>query len=488
MIANKLKQIWAEGKPTINGWCSIGNAFTAEIMAAQGYDFVTVDVQHGALDYSSLLPMLQAMRASGVVPMARVPWREPGIIMKALDAGAYGIICPMVNSAAEAAEFVQLHALSAAGQRSFGPTRVSFAAGADYGAEANDEMLAFAMIETAEGMANLASIAATPGLDGLYVGPADLTLGLAQGRLAPGFDREEPEMISALREIVAACKSNRICGAALWNAGIRCARHRVGFRHDDDLGELAAAGGGSGRKCDEVPSACWADRRQVRKRSLLMPHLLIAGAIHPAGLAVLESAKGFTHDYVKAVSEPSYAPLIGKADALVIRTQPLSAATIADAARLKIVSRHGVGYDSVDVAALNKHRIPLCIAGDTNSLSVAEHAMMLILACAKQAIRADRSVRGGAWGWRNRLEATEISGKRLLIVGYGRSGRHLARMAQGFAMEVRAFDPFVAERGWPDGTISPVLRWQMGSLGRTSFPSTCRVRNVRCSAPRNLPD
>jgi D-3-phosphoglycerate dehydrogenase len=187
-----------------------------------------------------------------------------------------------------------------------------------------------------------------------------------------------------------------------------------------------------------------------------MPHLLIAGAIHPAGLAVLESAKGFTHDYVKAVSEPSYAPLIGKADALVIRTQPLSAATIADAARLKIVSRHGVGYDSVDVAALNKHRIPLCIAGDTNSLSVAEHAMMLILACAKQAIRADRSVRGGAWGWRNRLEATEISGKRLLIVGYGRSGRHLARMAQGFAMEVRAFDPFVAERGWPDGTISPI--------------------------------
>ena len=163
-----------------------------------------------------------------------------------------------------------------------------------------------------------------------------------------------------------------------------------------------------------------------------------------------------TYDYVEEVSEPSYAPLIGKADALVIRTQPLSSATIAEAARLKIVSRHGVGYDSVDVAALNRRKIPLCIVGDVNSLSVAEHAMMLILACAKQAIRADRSVRTGPWGWRNRLEAGEISGKRLLIVGYGRSGRHLARMAEGFDMNIRAFDPFLVASGWPEGQAAPV--------------------------------
>ena len=213
MIPNKLKRLWAEGKPTINGWCSIGNPFTAEIMAAQGYDSVTIDVQHGALDYSSALPMLQAMRASGVVPMARVPWLEPGIIMKVLDAGAYGVICPMVNTAAQAAEFVGYMRYPPLGQRSFGPTRVSVAAGADYWPEANGELLAFAMIETAQGMANLDAIAATPGLDGIYVGPADLTLGLAQGRLAPGFDREEPEMIAALQQIVAACKASGIRAA-----------------------------------------------------------------------------------------------------------------------------------------------------------------------------------------------------------------------------------------------------------------------------------
>jgi 4-hydroxy-2-oxoheptanedioate aldolase len=219
MIPNKLKSLWADGKPTINGWCSIGNSFTAEIMAAQGYDSITIDVQHGALDYSSVLPMFQAMRASGVVPMARVPWLEPGIIMKVLDAGAYGVICPMVNNAEQAAEFVSYLRYPPLGQRSFGPTRVSFAAGANYGAEANGEILAFAMIETAQGMDNLDTIAATPGLDGIYVGPADLTLGLMQGRLAPAFDREEPEMIAALQRIASACKEHGIraalhCGTA----------------------------------------------------------------------------------------------------------------------------------------------------------------------------------------------------------------------------------------------------------------------------------
>ena len=213
MIANQLKALWAAGKPTINGWCSIGNPFSAEIMAAQGFDSITIDMQHGALDYSNALPMFQAMRASGATLMARVPWNEPGIIMKALDAGAYGTICPMVNSARQAARFVSYLRYTPLGRRSYGPTRVSFAAGANYAGAANDNMLAFAMIETAVGMANLDAIAATPGLDGLYVGPADLTLSLTQGRLAPGFDREEPEMIAALQTIVAACKKNGIRAA-----------------------------------------------------------------------------------------------------------------------------------------------------------------------------------------------------------------------------------------------------------------------------------
>jgi 4-hydroxy-2-oxoheptanedioate aldolase len=245
MIRNRLKALWAEGRPTVNGWLSIGSSFSAEIMAAQGFDSVGLDLQHGAYDYDSALPMLQAVRASGVVPLVRVPWNEPGIIGKALDAGAYGIICPMVNTAEEAAAFVSRLRYPPLGQRSFGPTRANFAVGANYAAEANDEILAFAMVETAEAMANLDAIAATPGLDAIYVGPADLTFSLLGGRLAPGFDREEPEMIEALQAIVAACKRNGI-RAALHCGTADYAARAIGWGYDmttlsNDVRLLAAA-------------------------------------------------------------------------------------------------------------------------------------------------------------------------------------------------------------------------------------------------------
>jgi D-3-phosphoglycerate dehydrogenase / 2-oxoglutarate reductase len=190
-----------------------------------------------------------------------------------------------------------------------------------------------------------------------------------------------------------------------------------------------------------------------------MPHLLVAGQLHPAGTTLLERLRGegYSYDYVEQISEDSYAPLIDRADALVIRTQPLSAGTIARADRLKVVSRHGVGYDSVDVEALDARGIALTILGDVNSVSVAEHAMMQLLAAAKRARKADAAVRAeGQWSWRNQLEQQEISGKRLLILGYGRSGQRLARMASGFDMEITAFDPYLEKAGWPSGGARPV--------------------------------
>ncbi len=185
-----------------------------------------------------------------------------------------------------------------------------------------------------------------------------------------------------------------------------------------------------------------------------MPHILIAGKLHPAGLALLEAAKGVTFTHIEEISEDSYQPYLERADGMVIRTQPMGATSVAKATKLQIVSRHGVGYDAVDVAALNARKIPVCIVGDVNSVSVAEHAMMLILACAKQVIRSDASVRHGPWGWRNKLEQGEVSGKRLLIIGYGRIGRHLARMADAFGMKILALDPYLAAHGWPAGNVA----------------------------------
>ena len=223
MQRNKLKDIWSSGQPVLVGWCSIGNPFTAEIMAGQGYDAINIDVQHGALDYAALLPMLQAIRATGVTPLARVPWLEPGIIMKALDAGAMGIICPMVNNRADAEALVSYMRYPPLGQRSFGPTRAAVA-DPGYGVEANGEVLAMAMIETADGVRNLEEICATPGLDGVYVGPADLTLGTQQGRLPPALDREEPEMVEIIRRIADVCRANGI------KAGIHCGTPEYAFR------------------------------------------------------------------------------------------------------------------------------------------------------------------------------------------------------------------------------------------------------------------
>ncbi len=215
MIGNELKAKWQAGQGTLNGWLSINAPFVAEIMAEQGYDSVTVDMQHGAVGYEGTLGMLQAMRASGVVPMVRVPWLEPGVIMKALDAGAYGIICPMVNTAEDAARLVSYMRYPPLGQRSFGPTRANFSAGPGYAAQANGEILCLAMIETAQAMDNLDAIVATPGLDGVYIGPADLTLGIANGVLPPGFDREEPVMLDAIHRIRTAAA----------DAGIRACIH-----------------------------------------------------------------------------------------------------------------------------------------------------------------------------------------------------------------------------------------------------------------------
>ena len=215
MIGNRIKDIWDAGNPVLHGWLSIGNSFSAEVMAEQGFDAISIDVQHGALDYSDVLPMFQAMRASGVVLGARVPWLEPGIIMKMLDAGALQIICPMINTAEQAAEFVSYLRYPPLGQRSFGPTRAQIAQGANIAAEANDRVIGWAMVETREALDNLEAIAATPGLDGIYVGPSDLTFSLHDGKYPPAFDREEPEMIEVLQKIADTCHA----------AGIRAALH-----------------------------------------------------------------------------------------------------------------------------------------------------------------------------------------------------------------------------------------------------------------------
>ena len=196
MRINKIKKMMLDGKPVLNGWLQIPSTVSTEVMANEGWDSLTVDMQHGLIDYSSALPMLQTISTTEVVPLARVNWNEPGQIMKILDAGCYGIICPMVSNKKEAENFVQACMYPPQGYRSFGPVRGFLYGGSDYPKYANDELLKFAMIETKESLDKLDEIMSTPGLSGIYIGPADLSIALGE---EPGFDK--PEGTKAYNEI-----------------------------------------------------------------------------------------------------------------------------------------------------------------------------------------------------------------------------------------------------------------------------------------------
>ena len=208
MRKNKLKEIFKQGGSAVNGWLQIPNSFTAELMANQNWDSLTLDMQHGVIDYSSAISMLQAISTTNVVPLARVNWNEPGQIMKILDAGSYGVICPMVSNKKEAENFVQACMYPPEGYRSYGPIRGLVYGGADYAEKANGEILKFAMIETKESLDNLNEIMQTPGLDGVYIGPADLSLAIGE---KPSFDKAEGDPVyDVIMNILEHAKKNKI--------------------------------------------------------------------------------------------------------------------------------------------------------------------------------------------------------------------------------------------------------------------------------------
>ena len=198
MKPNKIREIVAGGGKVLNAWCSIPDAYVAEAIAHQGFDSVTIDLQHGAIDYQSAFHMLQAISTAPAVPLARVPWNEPGILMKLLDSGAYGIICPMINTAREAAQFVGTCRYPPQGFRSYGPNRVVHYAGADYAQNANAHVLLLAQIESREAVENLEEILAVPGLDGVYVGPGDLSLSMGA---PPSMAPTDPAVLAAIARV-----------------------------------------------------------------------------------------------------------------------------------------------------------------------------------------------------------------------------------------------------------------------------------------------
>jgi 4-hydroxy-2-oxoheptanedioate aldolase len=228
MRMNAFKKHLADGKPGCNGWVAIPNAYSTEVYAAAGWDAVTLDMQHGAVTIGDILPLLQAVCQSPVTPMVRVPWNEPGVIQHVLDAGAYGVICPMINTKAEAEAFVGCARYAPLGSRSFGPFRASSYGGADYWQHANTEVLLLAMIETRTAIKNLDEILSVKGLDGIYLGPSDLSLSMGK---TPTLDPVDPEVLAAIKDIAKRTRAKgMIAGAHTDSAATAAKRYADGYQ------------------------------------------------------------------------------------------------------------------------------------------------------------------------------------------------------------------------------------------------------------------
>jgi 4-hydroxy-2-oxoheptanedioate aldolase len=209
-----LRELWERGEPTVGGWCVIPSSFAAELMGGAGFDWVCIDTQHGVIGYDQMLPMLQALSATGTPAFVRVPWNQPADIMKALDAGAQGVIVPMINSREEAERAAGACRYPPAGYRSWGPTRAALQV-SGYGTEiANRAVVCMVMIETVEGLAAIDEILSVPGVDGVYVGPNDLAV--THG-MKPDATASAPEHRRLIEKILEACVRRDLI------AGIHCA-------------------------------------------------------------------------------------------------------------------------------------------------------------------------------------------------------------------------------------------------------------------------
>jgi 4-hydroxy-2-oxoheptanedioate aldolase len=238
----RLRQAWDAGRPAIGAWLSSDAPMNAEALSDLDVDYIAVDLQHGVVDYAGAVRVFQSLQAAEATLVCRVPWNEPGIIGKVLDAGAMGVIVPMVNTADDARRAVAACRYAPDGARSFGPIRARRLFGADYAERANDEIACIPMIETAEALGNLDDILDVPGIDAAYVGPADLSLTLG---LPPRSDHADPRFVDALVTIRDACEARGIVPGIHAVPGLGSTRLSEGFRMVTVTSDLTALAAGA---------------------------------------------------------------------------------------------------------------------------------------------------------------------------------------------------------------------------------------------------
>jgi 4-hydroxy-2-oxoheptanedioate aldolase len=249
MRQNSLRAIWAGQGAALGGWLTVPSSVSAELMAHAGFDWVCVDLQHGLIDYAQMVHMLQGISSTDTVPLVRVPWNEPGIIGKCLDAGAWGVIVPMVNSAAEAERAVAACRYAPDGHRSYGPVRANTYAGAGYFERANREVLCIVMVETEVAVEHVDEILSVPGVDAVYIGPADLGVTLG---LDPAPDHEDGRFTEAVERILRSARRHGVVPGIAGNAETAVKRLAQGFQLVEVASDARLIGVGAGQALERV--------------------------------------------------------------------------------------------------------------------------------------------------------------------------------------------------------------------------------------------
>jgi len=228
MTTNLLRQHFADGGDAIGGWCTTPSAFNAEVLALSGFDYVTVDCQHGLIGYDAMVPMLSSISRTGATPVVRVPFNDTPWMGQAFDAGAEAVIVPMVNTRADAERAAAACRYAPAGVRSFGPVRAGLYLNRATPAEVNEQVMCFVMIETVQAVENAEEICSTPGVDGVYLGPADLAISMG---VAFGVDELPAEHAEATAHVAKVCAEKGIIAGTHTGGGADARRAiESGFR------------------------------------------------------------------------------------------------------------------------------------------------------------------------------------------------------------------------------------------------------------------
>jgi phosphoglycerate dehydrogenase-like enzyme/2-keto-3-deoxy-L-rhamnonate aldolase RhmA len=459
-----LRQKLAAGTPVFGLWITLEAPSITEMAVALGLDWVVIDAEHGHLDWKHIVEHLRATVRSDTVALVRVAELNGGLIKRALDLGADGVVVPWIESAEQLSRAVSWARYPLEGMRGIGAERATAWGQAlvEHTAEANEHVLVVPIIETVRTASQVAQMCRTDGVELFFFGPADYssTAGYRGQWEGPGVAEQILQLNETIRQ------AGKHCGVvATSNDNLR-ERLSQGFRFialgiDSGMllrsvrGSLELVGRDRGIRADLSTPHEW---RQTKEASSAVARptgkfrVALTGDFHDSeghlcyqdiGLSLFDDTGVAIQRFAQHRPEIGADQLSG-ANGVIVLTPRVTAASLSNSADLLAIGRFGVGYDSVDVDACTAADVVLFIASGAVNRSVAEATVSWMLALSHQIRNKDKLVREARWDERNQFMGKELRERTLGLIGFGGIGRALVRLLSGFGMNTPlVFDPFV---------------------------------------------